>query len=250
MSNSRGFSLIELAVALAIIALLIAGALLPLSTQIEVRNTADTRRSMDSIREAMIGFAQVNGRLPCAADGTIPAGGANAGQEACPSTSGVVPWAALGVPETDSWGRRFSYWVSPIFSDAVGTTFGCTPVPAPTQSSFALCSQGVLTVNTRNEGTHVASALGSVSPAVIISHGKNGRGAYTPSGALLAAPVGADEAANATLAATTFYSRPPTQAASPCNDAAGPAFCEFDDIVMMITSNALIARMVAAGKLP
>ena len=250
MSKNKGFSLIELAVALAIIALLIAGALLPLSTQLDVRNRADTQRSMDSIREAIMGFAQANGRLPCAANGTIAAGGANAGQEACPSTSGVVPWAALGVPETDGWGRRFSYWVSPIFSDAVGTTFGCTPVPAPTQSSFALCSQGALTVNTRNENTHVATALGSLLPAVIISHGKNGGGAYTPSGALLPAPAGADEIANATLGATTFYSRPPTQAASPCNDGAGPAFCEFDDIVVMITSNALIARMVAAGKLP
>ncbi len=38
MSRSKGFSLVELAVALAIIALLLAGALIPFSTQIEVRN--------------------------------------------------------------------------------------------------------------------------------------------------------------------------------------------------------------------
>jgi len=50
---------------LAIIALLIAGALIPLSTQMDVRNVADSRRSMESIREAIIGFAQANGRLPC-----------------------------------------------------------------------------------------------------------------------------------------------------------------------------------------
>ncbi|HET7200354.1 MAG TPA: prepilin-type N-terminal cleavage/methylation domain-containing protein [Burkholderiales bacterium] len=285
MSKNKGFSLIELAVALAIIALLIAGALLPLSTQIDVRNTADTRRSLDSVREAIIGFAQANGRLPCPADGTIPAGGTDAagrpaGAEqltpttlpppstaACTNSFGVVPWTTLGVPETDSWSRRFSYWVSPIFADGIGlgttqNTFPaaqnppCTaPVPAPTQSSFALCSQGSFTVNNRNEGTHAPTAIGLALPAVIISHGKNGRGAYTPSGAILPAPVGADELANATHTGapggvTTFYSRPPTQAASPCNDGAGPAFCEFDDIVVMITSNALIARMVAAGKLP
>jgi len=58
MSRSKGFSLVELAVALAIIALLIAGALIPLSTQMDVRNVADTRRSMESIRDAIIGFAQ------------------------------------------------------------------------------------------------------------------------------------------------------------------------------------------------
>ena len=258
MSRSKGFSLVELAVALTIIALLLAGALIPLSAQIDVRNVSDTQRSMDSIREAIIGFAQANGRLPCPAAGTIAAGGVNAGAEQyvapnCTATAGVVPWATLGVPETDGWGRRLSYWVSPIFADAVGTTFGCTPapVPTPTQSSFALCSLGTLTVNTRNEITHAATAVGLVLPAVIISHGKNGFGAFTPAGgATLAAPVGTDEIANATAATTTFFSRTRTPAASTCSDAAGPAFCEFDDVVVMITSNLLIARMVAAGRLP
>src|SRR5438552_8161033 len=285
MGQSKGFSLVELAVALAIIALLIAGALIPLSTQMDVRNVADTRRSMESMREAIIGFAQANGRLPCPADGTVAAGGTDAsgrpaGAEqltpptlpppstaACTNSFGVIPWTTLGVPETDGWGRRFSYWVSPIFADGIGlATFNnsfpaaqnplCNaPVPAPTQSSFALCSQGSFTVNTRNESTHAATAIGLALPAVIISHGKNGAGAYTPAGATLAAPTGADELANATHTGapgrgTTFYSRTPTPPASPCNDAAGPAFCEFDDIVVMITSNTLIARMVAAGKLP
>lgn len=257
MSGSKGFSLVELAVALAIIALLLAGALIPLSTQIDVRNVADTQRTMESIREAIVGFAQANGRLPCAADGTIASGAPNAGTEQCPNASGVVPWATLGVPETDGWSRRFSYRVSPVFADAVGTTWASPgqvpPCPTPTPippSSFALCTQGILTVNTRNDNTHAATAVGSILPAVIISHGKNGLGAFTPGGASLAAPAGADENANATPAATTFFSRPQTPRASTCSDAAGPSFCEFDDIVVMITSNVLIARMVAAGRLP
>src|SRR5258706_13853987 len=74
MIRSKGFSLVELAVALAIIALLIAGALIPLSTQMDVRNVPDTRRSMEPLREAIIGFAQPNGRLPCQAGGTIAEG--------------------------------------------------------------------------------------------------------------------------------------------------------------------------------
>src|SRR5258706_10493071 len=78
MSRSKGFSLVELAVALAIIALLLAGALIPLSTQMDVRNVADTQRTMESIREAIVGFAQANGRLPCPANGTVPAGGTDA----------------------------------------------------------------------------------------------------------------------------------------------------------------------------
>jgi len=257
MRRNKGFSLVELAVALAIIALLIAGALIPLSTQMDVRNVADTRRTMESIREAVMGFAQANGRLPCPADGTVAVGVAGAGTEqvsgtVCTAAFGTVPWVTLGVPETDGWNRRFSYWVSPVFSDAISlNTFGCAPTPTPMQSSFALCSLGTLTVNTRKESDHSVTAVGLVLPAVIISHGKNGFGAYTPGGGpRRAVPAGTDEAANATDAGTTFFSRTPTPSVSGCNDAAAGPFCEFDDIVMMISSSALIARMVAAGRLP
>ena len=53
----------------------------------------------------------------------------------------------------------------------------------------------------------------------------------------------------------TFYSRTRSPAATGCVDPA-PGFtnaapsCEFDDIVVMISSSALITRMVAAGRLP
>ena len=273
MKRGRGFTLAELAVALVIIGLLLAGALIPLSTQIEVRNTADTQRTMDQIKEAIIGFAQANGRLPCPADGTIAAGSAGAGTEQyaaniCTGASattafGVVPWATLGVPETDAWGRRFSYFVSSVHADAItAATYGvgCAPTPTPAQSSFALCSLGTLTVNTRDD-THALTAIGSVIPAVIISHGKNGYGALTPAGctpspscATIAPPAaGTDEAANATHAntATVFYGRAPTSSASGCNDTtSGVPFCEFDDIVFMISTPTLVARMVSAGRLP
>jgi prepilin-type N-terminal cleavage/methylation domain-containing protein len=260
VSLSRGFTLAEVAVAVVIVSLLLAGMIIPLSTQIELRNTAETQRTLTDIKEAIVGFALANGRLPCPADGTIAAGAANAGAEQCANSFGVVPWAALGVPETDAWGRRFSYWVAPIFTDAVaastvntaGQSPVCAPTPTPVQSSFALCSLGNLTVNTRGD-THATIALGSGLPAVIISHGKNGSGAYNTRGILLPAPAaGSDEAANAThtAAAAVFYSRTPTPAASGCNDASPGSFCEFDDIVAMIPAPILVARMVSAGRLP
>ena len=116
---------------------------------------------------------------------------------------------------------------------------------------------GSLTVNTRSEQLpHTTSPIGSSLAAVIISHGKNGGGAFTPTGGtqqvLLPANAGADETANAAHAdaTTSFVSRvqTPSQFGS-CSDATG-TFCEFDDLVVMISSNVLIARMVAAGKLP
>ena len=323
---SKGFSLVELAVALAIIALLLAGAMIPLSTQIDVRNSVDTQRSMESIRDAIIGFAQANGRLPCPANGGTPAGtvdtttwptsvGAGAEQwdpnnNRCYIAFGVVPWTTLGVSETDAWGRRLTYRVAPAFADAISlntwqsrqtaipgpgifvptqvapfpaspgdqnpTCPSSTPPlvspfvlsPAPALSSFALCSLGDIAVFTRGGATTTAVPLGTALPAIFISHGKNGFGAWQTNGTRLnPIPAGNDEAANAlgNVTATpsggyvnqTFYSRTRAPAVAGCVDPAPPPApqsaappCEFDDIVVMISTGALITRMVAAGRLP
>jgi prepilin-type N-terminal cleavage/methylation domain-containing protein len=296
MIQSRGFSLIELAVALFIIALLLAGAFVPLSSQIDVRNAAETQRNMDSIRDALIGFAQANGRLPCPANGATPAGAVDtttwatpvaagaeqwnpSGANTCYTFAGVLPWTTLGVPETDGWGRRFTYRVSQVFADGNGagtwstTTPAaqnpgpCNPTPVPAApASFALCSLGNIAVFTRGGTNTTATPLGAGLPAVVISHGKNGFGGWQTTGIQLSpVPVGNDEAANVngSTQATpsggylswTYYSRTRTPAASGCVDpipgtSNGAPPCEFDDIVMMISSSTLIARMVAAGRLP
>ena len=61
----QGFSVIELAVAVLILTLLLGSILVPLATQVEQRKVSDTRKALDEIREALIGFAIINGRLPC-----------------------------------------------------------------------------------------------------------------------------------------------------------------------------------------
>jgi prepilin-type N-terminal cleavage/methylation domain-containing protein len=271
MRKSRGFTIAELAVAVAILAVLLFGAMVPFSAQVEIRNVTETRRTLDSIREAIIGYAQSKGRLPCPANGSTVSGAAGAGTEqysgaACSATFGAVPWATLGTPETDNWGRRFSYWVSPIYADvpAVGGTYSsagqtpaCNPNPEPgLAASFALCSLGVLTVSNRSESTRGTTFVGQFLPVVVISHGKNGYGAYTPAGITLSltpgVPANADEVTNANhTTGTSFISRNPTGPTSGCNDTSvSQPLCEFDDIVMMIPASVLNARMVAAGKLP
>jgi type II secretory pathway pseudopilin PulG len=297
--HARGFTLTELAIAFFIIGLLLASAFMPLSSQMEVRNIADTRRTMDQIKEALIGFAQTNGRLPCPANPTLTSSTSTAGNElytspSCTSLIGVIPWATLGVPETDAWGRRFTYRVASVFSDALPPTastwqttvpasqttngLDCTsPSPTPTQSSFALCSLGEMAVLTRAESNHATkAALGTGLAAVIISHGKNGFGAWQTSGIQLSnvntsySSNVLDEVANSYYTSGTagnavstgapgsgnnytsylFYSRTNTPSATSCDDTTGTTFCEFDDIVTMISANALVARMVSAGRLP
>lgn len=290
MSRAAGFTLVELAVAMVIIGLLLAAAMIPLSTQVELRNAADTRRTLDQIKDAMIGFAQVNGRLPCPASGAIATAATNAGIESmtgnvCTAAYGVVPWSTLGVPESDAWGRRFSYRVSPAFADnnAAGTwatatstspaslasQAGCT-IPSPTPStpaSFALCTVGDMAILNPTDATKSpTTAVAEGVPAVIISHGKNGYGAYQSNGIQISGTSGNHEAANnsggvdsntvtglslSTQRSWVYYTRASMSASTGCSDTtAGVPMCEFDDILMWISPSTLVARMVSAGRLP
>lgn len=239
--NVYGFSLVEIAIVLAIVALLMAGLLPTISGQVERQHISDTRKQLDEIQQALIGYAIINGRLPCPADGTIASGQANAGAEdynastnTCNNAGGVLPWATLGVGETDAWGRRFTYRVDTNFADAIslGTLgSGCSVTPSPAQSSFALCSPGRLNIlSAASGGTNIATGV----PAVIVSHGTNGYGAYTTTGQQLAGGS-TDETENADND-NSFVSHDFTPT--------------FDDLVVWISPSILLNRMVTAGKLP
>ncbi len=271
--RSAGFTLTEMAIVLMVVGLLLGSVLSTVTTQLELRNIRDTQSRLNEIKEALIGYAQATGRLPCPADGTLATGASGAGLEEVVSTStnvcksgnkyAVLPWATLGVNETDVWGRRLTYKVTqPLFSDAVdqntwnttGQSPDCSsPTPTPTQATFSLCSLGNFTVTTRTAASKTGTSVSSV-PVVIISHGKNGYGGYTSGGTQYSVPTLSgytDEPANATAAATTFYSREISPEASSCSDtSASTNFCEFDDLLAFMPANLLAARMVSAGKLP
>lgn len=235
----RGFTLVEMAMVLMIVGLLLGGLIPTLTTQMESQRISGTRRSLEEIQQALIGFAIINGRLPCPAEPATTTGQAGAGIERTPpctssNSIGVLPWATLGVNETDAWGNRYTYRVSSDFADAVGSTTygGCTPVPTPTQASFAVCSTG--NVNVRSAATGGTSIAIDV-PAVVISHGRNGYGAHTRQGTQLGAGSDADEQENSDDD-TSYVSHTPTPG--------------FDDEVMWLSGSILLNRMVTAGRLP
>lgn len=137
--SQKGFTLIELAVALTIVSLVIGGLAVPMSTRIAEQQYTDTQATLDKAVEALIGFAVLNGRLPCpdidtaavANDdrdgvedaGAIAATTCAAGAAGLYATSsdeagaswGDLPWQTLGIAppnHADAWNNRIRYAVA------------------------------------------------------------------------------------------------------------------------------------------
>ena len=245
-----GFTLVELAIVLIIVALLTSGLLMGISAQRSAAEDADAQRQLENIREALLGFAMANGRLPCPADPLEPLSSGGGSErlkcrsEGCPSPSGappgtppdktcslehgVLPSSTLGIPDTDPWGNRFTYFAGLEFSRPLSWD----DIKDGRRSRFALdTTEGRANIKESASGANIASDL----PAVIVSHGSKGAGAYQPTGLQLPISSDPNEAENSD-ADLTFVSRTPGET--------------FDDLVTWIVPSILKSKMVAAGRLP
>lgn len=244
-SRQGGFSLIEMAFVLVIVTLLLGGLLVPFTTQVEQKRIAETQKAMEEIKEALLGFAVANKRLPCPARSPTD----STERTSCSTgtaSSGLLPARTLGVGGLDAWGHQYRYAVSPDFT----TSFALPPGTGTCPASNHPC--GVITVNTR-DASGTPSALSNGAVAIVISLGKNGYGGYNSDGQRAVLPnANIDEFFNAYMSnATYFFSRTQVGPRTPCQDLAGStALCEFDDLVVWLSPNVLFNRMVAAGKLP
>ncbi len=238
-----GFTLIELAVVLAIVGLLLAGTVATLTAQVESRNRSDTQRRLEEAKELLLGFALVNGRLPC--PGTASGDEAGGGAAACASSyAGFLPARVIGFQPSDAagfgldaWGQRIRYAISATSwgagparftrQNAAGTPWSITQTPAdlvicsasPAVGSAVACDAGT---SVTNQNTVVA---------IVFSTGRNSATGGS----------GANEARNLDGNAL-FVSRVP----DPPSAAGG----EFDDLLAWIPVGQLYGRMIAAGVLP
>ncbi len=256
----KGFTLIELSVVLLIISLLMVGLLGPVGTQIEAQERQQTIDTMNDILESLYGFAIINGRLPCPdTDGDGLSDPVASGTCTAATGDGWIPWQTLSLDfQGDVWGNRFKYHV---------TTPGFTTVDTGTcaaDGELDLCQSGNITILTRGDDTSTGAVVESkfqynaatLVPAVIVSHGRNSLGATTTLGTtMVATTAGTDENENDDANTdANFYSRLFSSGAAGCTDAADEptanVLCQFDDIVMWISPNILMNRMVKAEVLP
>ena len=273
-----GFSLVEIAVVMIIISILIAVIAVPLATQVEQQRTIETNKQLELIKEALVGYALSNSRLPCpATDGVVygttntngrenPVGGG--GAAGCAVKIGFLPAATLGVSPVDSNGFALDAWGSPAnrIRYAVADVNVTTSATCPTAINHPLttvngmrtatmdCLSGpsgtprvLITVCSSTPtgggpgaatGCAASDILTGSAPFVVLSLSKNA--SDTPA-------AGSHEAHNYDgqlngAQDLYFVSHPPSP-----SGAAGGAF---DDIVSWPSLNTLFARMVQAGKLP
>jgi len=276
MKSNKGFSLIEMAIVLFIVALLLGGLLPVVSSQIDQKHRNETRKQLEEIQQALIGFTVIHGHLPCpasinsnglesfcnAATPTTPAG---CGGEIFVRPlhgrcfrpyDGLVPAATLGITPVDTngyaidgWNNRIHYAVTNVYNavntiypftvpngmSTIGITnlnsdlFVCANSPDPLNPSLPQLNCNPIPPNI---------ILTNNAAAVIYSTGSNGGFGGN----------NIHELANA----NPF----PNPTASPDNSYEDPVFVSheqtptFDDIVVWISPNILINRMVSAGKLP
>jgi prepilin-type N-terminal cleavage/methylation domain-containing protein len=240
----RGFTLVEIAIAIFIITILLGSILVPLTTQVEQRQVSETQKMLEDIKEALVGHAVAKGHLPCpdrtsggvggandtANDGVEDYGTPTAGVCFSTTATGNVPWVTLGLGASDPWGNRFRYRVHSAYAQRS---------PA---APFNLATATNLTVTATSGGVLLTAANPDGAVAVIVSHGKNGFGAMNAlTNTVRPAPLNGDELDNS-VGGTSYTSRVIVRTDNPTT--------EFDDIVAWLGKYTLFNRMVAAGKLP
>jgi type II secretory pathway pseudopilin PulG len=219
--RGTGFTLIEIAVALVVVTLALGSILVPLGTQVEQRKINETRKALDEIREALVGFAIINGRLPCPDTDSDPAAAGYGVEEAscaaAPAAEGFLPWKTLGVTDMDAFGSKRTGPASARFGDwryRVDRNF------AVAFQLTTLFSADALTVRDSAGNTKTTNTERPV--AIVYSAGAN------------LAPDGQ----NASFEPANGIYQSDVQSST------------FDDIVIWLSRPMLFNRMIAAGKLP
>ncbi len=241
MKTQRGYSLVELAIVVLIVSIMLSMGLAAFNTQITNAALSTTAKRQTALKDALAGYLVRNNRLPCPDtdnDGQENRTTPNDVTTACSSKFGTIPYVTLALSRSealDPWENLFSYAVSNTMPRNNWTI----------TANFLPGNGGDFTVNDRQTTNPFATTLiANNVVAVIISHGINGDGAYTTKGTRNILPVAGtndDELTNTTVSAT-YIKRP-------FSNVALGTFGTFDDIVLAISAEDLLAQAKREGSM-
>jgi prepilin-type N-terminal cleavage/methylation domain-containing protein len=246
----RGFTLVEVMVVLLVLAVMASGLALPIAAQLQLRRMEEARRQMDDAREALLGFAAAQGRLPCPAlpgsrgQESFAAGGSAANGECADFHGGFLPAAALGVGPVDREGFLPDPWMAGRLRYAVA----------------AVTVNGVPRALTRANGVQAATLAGVGDAPHFLFVCASGEAANA-SGCGPAALQLTRKAAFVLLATGANGGAPPAAGSDEARNLDGDAVFvhreastaagrEFDDMVQWGSVHLLVNRLLAAGRLP
>ena len=208
---ARGFTLVELAMSLLVIGLLMGTLILPVTGQFNARAIDETVKTMENIKEALIGYAMTNNKLPCpAAVVSNPAvNDLGTSQSTLCGQEGFLPWAELGIGKvTDAWGFPIRYRVDNAYTTAIPTDLKASSNISVSRDTG---SGNVNLVSAEPDGTSKIIVL-------LLSYGND----HTPNG-------------TNTDGDTNYISNEYMNGS-------------FDDIVMWLPKTTLLARLAAANR--
>lgn len=157
MWQQRGFSLLEMAIVILALSLILASVVQFLRVQSESNALQETDQQLQVIREALLGFATLNEKLPC------PAADEN-GQVAnsyC-AKEGYLPWVDLAIDGRDAWGNVFRYRIDENFAATI-------PTDLQTKNNFKIKNvKGDTDWTVTNDSATCPSSTGDCSRVVAI----------------------------------------------------------------------------------
>ena len=272
-STQYGFSLLEVAIVLVIVTILFTAVGVPLASQLQARRVEETRKLLEEVKDAVLGFAMANARFPC------PATANSGGQESfCPAGSptgtctgsettvvqthgncshfynGFLPASSLGLSGLDdqgflrdAWGEqanRLRYAVYSPNRDASPRTIGSESHPFTRPGGMQSATITNLGASGENYIYLCASGAGVTASACGTATTLTSKAPvliFSLGPNASASTAGTDETENLPASNNkVFVSHTPTIGGTN----------EFDDIATWISINTIIKKMLDAGKLP